>query len=375
MAEGFSPRPPTLHADGIYLDLPMWAYLRDPAIGGHGAKTLAASAPDWRWERPDNALWREPESDARTLGTLIHKAVLEGWDAFEEAYCVRPNREDHPDAVETAEEIREWLRPHKERDPKGVKLTGAKGDLIEQALAIAARDGLTFKTWDAVVAEIAGDREMISPESGRYVRLTEAFARNAYGWLLDGGLSEVSVFFTIDGVRHKARFDRMTPRRLVDLKKFGQPPKLGHSLRQHLVNEAARLGYPIQAVMHMRAARAAAERLDEDGFEIHASGAGVMERIKRCADILHAWREEEPLFTWLFLRCPGPFVGKPIPFRPSDPMFVKAEQTIDEAVDNFRRFTDACGDELWMDAQDEEEIDDSDWPLWAFRSPMEDRGL
>lgn len=374
MADGFA-RVPVHHADGIYLDLPMWDYLRDDAISGSGSKLLAASPCDWRWERPTNALYRPPERDALARGTMVHKAVLEGWDAFDRAYCVRPSKDDYDGVVDTVEDIREWLRPHKEADPKGVKLTGARADLIERARAIAETSGATFHLWEDIVESLVGDRQVVSAETMDYVRLAEGFARRAYGHLLDG-LTEVSIFWTDEGVRFKARLDCMSAGRIVDVKTFGQPPRLNDSLRQHLVNEATKLGYPIQAVMHLRAARAAAAAIDSDAaFEVRASGAGASERIARATDIIHAWREEPPLFTWLFLRCPGPPMGKPLPFRPSDPMFAKAEETIEDAIANWRRFTEACDpDELWIDAQEEEEIDDMDWPGWGFRSAMEERG-
>ena len=71
MADGYAP---PLLADGIYLDLEMWRYLDDPAIGGHGVIKLASSPCDFRWERRNNPLYREPASDARADGTLLPKA-------------------------------------------------------------------------------------------------------------------------------------------------------------------------------------------------------------------------------------------------------------------------------------------------------------
>lgn len=400
MADGFTRLAPKVHDDGVYINLPMADYVNDPAIGGHGALTLAASPCDFRWDRPDNALSkasREREtSEPRRLGELVHCATLEGLDTFERRYCCPPPKESHPEALDTVDDLKKFIRDARaaeemrrgaklgKDEAKAYALSGKREDFIDRVLTLEPK----ARIWDAIVEAHIGDREAISEDHDAYVRLVAQFARQAYGDLLrfadpsqarpeDEGLSEVSVFWRDfdEGPRFKARFDRITMARIIDVKKVGPAPKLQHSFRQHCVNEAAKFGYPVQAVMHSRAATVLPELVLQGRGEVVASGPNASAHIERLQEIAaHWWNKAGPLYTWLFLRCPGPPVGKPIPFRPSDAMWSRAEETIADAVANWERFHGTLGDALWMDAQAEEEIDLADWPNWSFASPSEDRG-
>lgn len=377
------------HADGVYLDLPLDAYVADDAIGGHGAVVLDSSPTDWRWQRADNPLYRRPKSEPFTLGSLVHCLTLEGRAAFDARYAIEPERGLYPDALDTATDMSAWLkRAEAEHCAKlGVEKLKqderkpflSSGKVEELAGRVRALDpGAQF--WPEIVAEHVGDREKISIEEAEYARLATRLALAAYGELLEitnedgagAGLSEVSVFWTVDGVRFKARWDRITASRIVDLKKYGVTPKPQHCLRQHLVAQAASYSYQVMAVMQSNAAAWAAVG-GGDGTEVFGGDEAARETLKR---ILSDWHNKrEPTFWWLFLRCPGPPGGKPIPFRPSDAMWSMAEARIDNAVRNYRYFRERFGDDLWLDAQDHEEIssevgEESDWPAWSWKSPM-----
>lgn len=375
------------HADGVYLELPIADYIADDAIGGHGAVVLDSSPTDWRWQRADNPLYRRPKSEPFTLGSLVHCLTLEGRAAFGARYAVEPARGLYPDALDTASDMSAWLkRAEAEHCAKlGVEKLKqderkpflSSGKVEELAARVRALDpGAQF--WPEIVAEHVGDREKISIEEAEYATLATRLALAAYGALLEitneggegAGLSEVSVFWTVDGVRFKARWDRITASRIVDLKKYGVTPKPQHCLRQHLVAQAASYSYQVMAVMQANAALWAARHVDARDH-VH----GEPEAVERFDEILGAWKRRAPTFWWLFLRCPGPPGGKPIPFRPSDAMWSMAEARIDNAVRNYRHFRERFGDDLWLDAQDHEEIssevgEESDWPAWAWKSPM-----
>ncbi|MDX2233614.1 MAG: hypothetical protein NW200_03870, partial [Hyphomonadaceae bacterium] len=107
MADGFSR--PRLEP-GVYLDLPLADYLADPGVSGSGLKLLLTDPPAWRWERPDNPLREVPESRPQRRGAAAHCAILEGLAAYERRYAVAPRRADHPDALETVEDLKNWLR-------------------------------------------------------------------------------------------------------------------------------------------------------------------------------------------------------------------------------------------------------------------------
>lgn len=371
------------HADGAYIGLPIEDYVADDAIGGHGAAKLATSPSDWRWEREDNPLWSAPKSDAKAQGTLVHCLLLEGRGEFDRRYAPPPKRAMYPDALETGEQFKAKLRALEAEHCKtlGVeKLKPAErqpfllnGKVEELAARIRALDkGAMF--WDDIVAEHVGDRVMIGQDDLDYAEMATRLAIAAYGDLLEldepRAFSEVSIFFTIDGVRFKARPDRGTRSRIVDVKKYGTTPKPQHCLRQHLVAQAAQYQYPVQAVMQSHAAKYAA-----DHFETIAIEGGTDIDRENLRDVFAAWSEKLPAFWWLFLRCPGPPGGKPLPFRTSDAMWGRAQETINIAIDNYRHFRGVFGDELWIDAQDREEIssevgEESDWPSWAWKTPL-----
>lgn len=354
--------------DGVYLDLPMSDYLADRALSGGAFKKLLSAPADLTWERPENPLWEERATRPRTRGSAAHCAILEGLDAYEARWCVEPNRDDYPDALETMDELREWLRPHKERDPKGVKLTGAKDDLIAQCRAIAAEHGLTFGLWSEIRAALTDGRELVTAEDDQYVRLLERFVRAdpTFAPLVRDGLPEVSIFWSEDGLRFKARIDYLTAHTVLDLKTYGQPPRRNRSLREQCVVDAAFNGYDLQAAHNTRAVEIAAQMC------VHETLALTGRRrddIERCAEILRECHAGQPVFRWLFLRMGGAPTGISIPFRESDPQWAEARRQIDDACETYKQLRERFAEnELWLVTYGEEEIQNTDWPLAAIRS-------
>lgn len=249
MTDGFS-RP--LLVDGVYLDLPLHEYLADPALSGSAFKVLLTDPPAWRWERADNPLWERGETRFQARGTACHAAILEGLAAYEARFGVKPDRRDYPEALDTTDDLKAWLR---ERDGK---TSGVKADLIARVLEIDPGAPI----WSEIEERAIAGRAPLANADDVYVRLLEAFVRRDpdFAPLVADGLAEVTVIWTDEtGQRLKARLDYLNAASVTDLKTFGRPPRRGQSLRQYVVSEVVANGYDIQAVHNTRAAQIALE--------------------------------------------------------------------------------------------------------------------
>ncbi|HWA22291.1 MAG TPA: hypothetical protein VG735_07855 [Caulobacterales bacterium] len=347
-----------IHDDGVYVGLPMHDYLADPALGSSSIKKLAANPPDAMWERPGNPLWDEPESQARALGTLIHVAVLDGIKAFDAQFTCEPDRAAYPGALETNDDLKNWMREN------GVKpLTGAKAELIER---IKASGLVEPPIWADIVAQTIGGRTAISAKADRYVRLVQSLVSTApdMAALFSGGLAEVSLFWTIEHngkrIRCKARPDYLRADGIADLKKFGQAPRFGRDLQSHLQSEAANYGYPVQAVWHLRGLAAL-----HDAPMVSASSQALCDLT---AELVMAPGERG--FTWVFVRTPGAPCAMALDFARADafgnpdPAWEHAESVIAKALDNYVEYSTRFGDGLWLRVEPRRPCASHCWPLW-----------
>lgn len=161
------------YADGIYFDLPAAAYHADRALGSGDMKRLAANPVAWWYSSKHNPR-RPAERDtaAMRFGRAVHCMVIEGRQFFDSHFAPT----DHPGTHKAGKDEREEIRA-------------------------AGKVALSREDYDRAL--IAGTYVTADPE------LAQAFI---------GGAGEVSVFWTRDGIRRKARFDYLKVRSLVDLK-------------------------------------------------------------------------------------------------------------------------------------------------------------
>jgi hypothetical protein len=371
-----------LIADGVYLDLPMEHYIDDPAISGSGLKKLLVSPTDFKWELPKrNPLFTPSESDARLLGTLVHCAVLEGMGAFDDRYFVAPEFDDNdPRVIRTADHAKTWLAD------RGEKKTGLKAELFERVKACAdlmklegaAEDELPVFLDDAIAALAAmgnGRRIKIKQRDHDYVAQVCAVVRAwpdvAALFAAGAGLPEVSVFWTDNGVRYKARLDWLSAAAVVDIKKFGKMPPRGTSLEGFLQQEAMFYCYDTQAV-HNRRAAMQIPLLLKAGL-CSASGEGARARLDLLTAISDAIVREPPIFHWLWLRTPGPPQGLLMDFHHETKRWEHCEFEIDQvALENLQRYRKTCGHELEQDrpwvqvgraSWDDDEVREHQWNL------------
>jgi hypothetical protein len=251
------PAPP-VHEDGVWFDLDADTYHRDHALGSSDMRDLARNPTSW-WFRSKYNRHRpaEPKSDSRTFGSAVHKIVLEGYDAFAALYAA-------------AEHNGNTAEGRKER----------------KAIRDSGKTCITTEQWErAVLAEayIKADPE-----------LAEAFV---------AGRSEVSIFWTRDGVRRKARFDYLKTRSIVDLKSIREPTD--EELDAHCERTIAKSRYYVQFAHYTEAREHMAEFVGAGAVR----GDHDAEWLRRVADTPAHNGSNSPskswFWTWVFFQNSG----------------------------------------------------------------------
>lgn len=168
--------------DGIYLGLPADDYHADDALGSSNIRDLLKGANlFWHKSRMNPKRRKEKKTDAKIVGNATHRLLLDGQDLFEAEYVRGPYGPDDD---------------HLSGPEKGALTKEAKKKLLE------GQELLSQEDYDFVV----GCKDVL--DSDPKLR-----------GCLDNGLSEVSIFWTrVDGVRCKARHDKLKIRGIGDIK-------------------------------------------------------------------------------------------------------------------------------------------------------------
>lgn len=116
--------------EGIYLNMPNGLYHSLPAISSTKLKDFSKGAPYYKRKHIDekDKELTETQKNAFLRGTLTHELVLEP-DNFYDRYFRELNKDDYPNALSTAEDIKAALAD------AGLKVSGKKDDLIARLLA------------------------------------------------------------------------------------------------------------------------------------------------------------------------------------------------------------------------------------------------
>jgi hypothetical protein len=246
------------HPDGVHLHMSEDAYFADWALGSSSIKTLFSSPPDWWWESPFNLLQPQArkKKNALEFGSALHVALLEGMQTFRTVYGVEPTKYDHPNALDTMDDMKAWLKD------RGEKVSGSKADLIERVLACDPNAPVL----ERIVAKWAqqGKRPISRTDFGK-ITLMERLLMGPpsqptrLGKAFTGGLSEVSVFWTeevqigaaVVKIRFRARLDKLKPNASIDLKSFSNWE--GREFHKAMLRDAAIRWYPLQAVHYEKA--------------------------------------------------------------------------------------------------------------------------
>lgn len=369
-AEAARPSPRPAIADGVYFDLPVEDYVADEALSGGGFETLLTEPANLHFERDDNPLYFKPERSSKRpqlRGSAAHCAVLEGLAAYGERYRVKPDN-----VLSTSDDLKGFLRAQKAKhmaalgidklgreESKPFVMTGERADL--EARCRALDPGVEI--WDKDADDI------LLPADDFYVRTFERFVRSdrIFSKYISGGLAEVSIFLTVDGVRFKCRPDYLTGHTVLDMKSYGRPPRRGVALENHCTNLAVRGGADLQAVHNSQMVDLAAERFLAGEIEVHQrldrDAGAARGRLGLFREIMEAARAEPPTFRWLFVRMGGPLSGVVVPFPRKCQEWADAAGDISDAVDIFNQYRARCGPTPWMTSAGER-------PFGPFAFPM-----
>lgn len=298
--------------DGIHFGLPEDAYHADPALGSTGLKDLIDNAPDYWWSSWMNPA-REPEKEtpAKIFGRAVHKCVLEGQAAFMARYAPC----EHPGNIKAGKEERE-------------------------AIEAAGKLPLKRDEFNRILAASA------------FIR-ANAFLREAF----TGGQPEVSVFWTEDDIRFKARFDYLKMRAIADLKSIRNP--LNKSFVHACRDRIAGLDYVVSAAHYMDARRRMA------GFVKSGAVYGAPDSADFRSWLIQAAGVAEFAFVFVFWQAEGAPISHGFKISPGNPILDSANQSVAKAVWNYRRFMEEFGTTAaWVPSTPLDELDETDLPIW-----------
>lgn len=342
----------TRHDDGIYFGLDAVEYHADPAIGSTGMKDLIVSPVEWWWGTSRNPLYEEPEaSDAMTLGSAIHSLVLEGRDHFERHFARELEKSNFPTALVTVEDLKRFI------DRKGRRPQASKPDLIKQALEHEDCPPIWSQVEQRFELENAG--KSILPAKLYEKALLSAQMITANPELAPAfreGMAEVSVFWTVDGVRLKARIDYLKIISTIDLKSFAVK-SAGRSIDAVLHNAIGAERYDVQAV-HYGNARMQFPRLCREGRVFGDHDPAWLKRVAATQD----W-----LWVWIFYKTTRAPIARGKGFDMRSKNWENAQLEITKALEDFRKCEARFGDGVWIDETPIDIIGEGDLPSWLGR--------
>lgn len=169
----------------------------------------------------------------------------------------------------------------------------------------------------------------------------------------EGGQPEVSVFWTVDGVRFKARFDYLKLNAITDLKSIAN--RNDKEFAKACRDAVASYDYIISAE-HYTEGRRQLKRLLNEG---RVFGSYDPEWLAKVA------ANEVFAFVFVFWQKDGAPISHGIKLSPGNPLFSYARSMIAQAVDNYRTYLAEFGTETaWVPSTPLEELDETDLPVW-----------
>lgn len=391
------------HPDGIYIDLPELDYLNDPALSYSAFKTLNSSPPDWWWDSVFNILEDQVQRSTPALrfGSALHCGLLESLEELKRRFGVKPS-EDHPDYKDYARTIPDIKAAITALGNKPLGSGAVKADWIAQLLELdpnAKILDIAIDEWKRRgITELTEEQltklHLMIRMADQHPHLKNAFTGR--------GLSEVSVFWTDEnGVRQRARFDRLKPKASVDLKSFSNWK--GREFKQALLREAALREYPMQAA-HYDVGRTEAIRLLAEGkvyfcqeilltdAEIDAINAerlaenpdekdllepGAKTTVFRSPtdDELTLVREvmgsEQWEWVWVFYKTDGAPTAIPVRLNRDNMAFAVGQEKRKAALAHFlhyREMHDLIPGKMWLRLEPMWTPENEDWPAFMDTS-------
>lgn len=317
--------------DGIYPHLSDDLYFAQDRLGSTDLSVLHNRPADWFYASRHNPYRPEREaSDEMLFGSALHVLVLEGEAAYLERVKLRPEEYPATDrkGIETGE-LKPW--------------NGNSG-WCQKWLEDNEAPGVVILTEDA----------------DRRVRHMAELVLNhpELGEPMSAGMSEVAVLWTDEsGVKLRAKFDKLLPRFVVDLKTFGGDAK-GKTVKQQCLGLVAQRHMDVQRFLYFQARQRMAD------LPIVGATPAQQEWLRKVSKV-EAWQ-----WCWIFYRRRDDKTGyapviKPIIRSHFDASFDSGRQKVAVAVQNYRTFVERFGFKVpWAVVEPAEEPVDHEFPPW-----------
>lgn len=315
--------------DGVYVDLNAERYFAADRLGSTDLAVLHRRPADWYYRSRHNPFYEREATDEMEFGSALHLLLLEGEEAYRKGCVVRPS--EYPDAK--TGEMKPW------------------------------HGGANFcKSW--MEEHDRPGVHIITEDADRRVRHMAALIQNhpELGQPMQKGLSEISVLWTHEasGLRLRARFDKLLPRFVVDLKTFGGNSR-GIGLTQECLWLVKDRHMDVQRFMYFLARQAMADLIARGKlFGATPQQAEWLAKVAAVED----WR-----WCWIFYRRRDDQKGhapivKPIYRSHFDATFESGRQKFETALANYRTFVDRFGfDVPWAVVEPGEEPPDHSMPI------------
>lgn len=361
---------PQQQPEGIHFGLDEAIYHADPALGSGSIRDLAR-APVYYWVDS----WMNPfrdtpaETPALLYGRALHCLVLEGPSEFARRYAAIPEASDYPDALVTAEDIKDRLREFSKDELKAAdaKLSAAKPELVA-ALKRLDPDAVVFDDLIAAFRERCADEGITALSAKVHSEIIQAAAyilgdarvQQAFR----GGRPEVSLFWDQGGVPMKARLDYLRlgkeDGRLIgivtDLKSFANaldlPPE------RAVTRAIATTRLDVQAAAYLEGIKRIPEWIAAG--KVHGADGVNPDWLKALGSI----KPEDWRFSWVFYEK-----GLPVSMlrttRPGSPVIQMAKLSLDRALQAYRDNMEAFGMQWrFVDPLPDPEVSIDDLPRW-----------
>lgn len=318
---------------GIYFGLPEDLYHADEALGSNDLK-LVRKDPAQFWLKskmnPKRHLYAT-QTKSTTLGSAMHKMVLEGHEAFVRAY-VRGREEDGT-------------------------MTPAQKSAITKALKKDLREDQTLLHADEF--DLCLDTESIVTS---HPDLKDA---------LTGGASEVSMFWDYNGVPLKARFDRLKPGGIGDLKSIAN--ERDDKLETACKFAIKRYRYYVQAAHYLRGLSRFGKFLEDRSIytwsaalrkPVEAGDTGSnWALVKECVD---RSKKSDPGFQFIFIQTSGAPATWACTLHPQNPIIEIGARQVEDAIEIYLANKKRFGTSQWLPTWRMAELDMSEMPGGEF---------
>ncbi len=356
-----------IHEPGIYFDMPEAEYHADPSLSSSGIKNLIISPLDFWTDSRLNPEFEEKSTPSMIAGKAYHKMFLEGREAFEGTYAVKPDPNDFPGLLKTASDMKGWLKE------RGEKQSGSVAELA-QRISDICKDGKAPPLWPVIMAEfeqsgktpipfeLYKDIERAGLILNRLPSVCKAFTN---------GYSEVSVFWTDSktGVPMKCRFDYLKTDKIIDLKTFSN--STGDEIEAAVAKAVSNHSYHVQVAVYSDGAEQAKAMIKMNGAKAIKLGTAPKKWLDEFKD--------SPPHRWFFIfvqsgKVPN-IIGREFCRResyqadggaPLTDEWKEGDYLYRWKAGEFAKYVEIFGKEPWVIDRLAKPFATTDFPIWMF---------